>query len=148
MGKPTGFLEYERVDGPVIGEEKRIENFSEFHGMLTTEERRKQAARCMNCGVPFCQAGMMIAGMASGCPLHNLVPELNELVYQGCFEEAYLRLSITHSFPEFTSRVCPALCEAACTSGLHGASVTTKENEKSVIEYAYSNVGNEKCSKN
>ena len=139
MGKPTGFMEYNRVDGPVIGEDKRIKNFSEFHGMLSEKERREQAARCMNCGVPFCQAGMMIAGMASGCPLHNLVPELNDLVYQGCFEQAYLRLSITHSFPEFTSRVCPALCEAACTSGLHGASVTTKENERAIIEYAYQN---------
>ena len=139
MGKPTGFLEYDRVDGPVIGEEKRIENFCEFHGMLDDEERRKQAARCMNCGVPFCQAGMMIAGMASGCPLHNLVPELNDLVYNGSYEQAYRRLSKTHSFPEFTSRVCPALCEAACTCGLHGEAVCTKENEKSVIEYAYAN---------
>ena len=139
MGKPTGFMEYNRVDGPVIGEEKRIDNFCEFHGMLSLEERKKQAARCMNCGVPFCQAGTMIAGMASGCPLHNLVPELNDLVFQGCLDKAYRRLSITHSFPEFTSRVCPALCEAACTAGLHGESVTTKENEKSVIEYAYEN---------
>ena len=137
MGKPTGFLEYDRVDGPVVSEEKRIENFSEFHGMLDEESRRKQAARCMDCGVPFCQAGMMISGMASGCPLHNLVPELNDLVYRGCFEQAFRRLNNTHSFPEFTSRVCPALCEAACTAGLHGASVSTKENEKSVIEYAY-----------
>ena len=93
----------------------------------------------MNCGVPFCQAGMMIAGMASGCPLHNLVPELNDLVYNGSYEQAYRRLSKTHSFPEFTSRVCPALCEAACTCGLHGEAVCTKENEKSVIEYAYAN---------
>ena len=137
MGKPTGFLEFDRADGPVVSEEKRIENFLEFHGMLPSEEQQKQAARCMDCGVPFCQAGTMIAGMASGCPLHNLVPELNDLVYHDCFELAYKRLSITHSFPEFTSRVCPALCEAACTCGLHGDAVSTKENEKSVIEYAY-----------
>ena len=139
MGKPTGFMEYNRLDGPVVSEEKRIENFNEFHGVLDEESRRKQAARCMDCGVPFCQAGMMIAGMASGCPLHNLVPELNDLVYRGCFKQAYRRLSKTHSFPEFTSRVCPALCEAACTAGLHGASVSTKENEKAVIEYAFEN---------
>ena len=139
MGKPTGFLEYERVDGPVVSEEARIKNFLEFHGMLDEEARRKQAARCMDCGVPFCQAGAMIAGMASGCPLHNLVPELNELVYKGRYEEAYRRLSMTHSFPEFTSRVCPALCEAACTCGHNGDPVSTKENEKSVIEYAYEN---------
>lgn len=137
MGKPTGFLEYDRADGPVVSEEKRIENFLEFHGMLPSEEQQKQAARCMDCGVPFCQAGTMIEGMASGCPLHNLVPELNDLVFHDCFEQAYHRLSITHSFPEFTSRVCPALCEAACTCGLHGEAVSTKENEKSVIEYAY-----------
>ena len=80
MGKPTGFLEYERVDGPVVPEQERIKGFREFHGSLPGDERRKQAARCMDCGIPFCQAGEMIAGMASGCPLHNLVPEMNDLV--------------------------------------------------------------------
>lgn len=137
MGKATGFLEYERVDGAVVPEGERVKNFQEFHGRLTLEEQKKQAARCMDCGVPFCQAGLMIAGMASGCPLHNLVPEVNDLVFRGCFEQAYDRLSVTHSFPEFTCRVCPALCEAACTCGLHDAPVATKENEKTVIEYAY-----------
>lgn len=139
MGKPTGFLEYERVDAPAFSEEERIKNFNEFHDRLTPEEQKKQADRCMNCGVPFCQAGMMIAGMASGCPLHNLVPELNELGADGNLELAYRRLSITHSFPEFTSRVCPALCEKACTCGYHQEAVSTKENEKAIIEYAYSN---------
>ena len=139
MGKITGFLEYDRKDGPVVPEEERIKNFLEFHKSLPIEEQQEQAARCMDCGVPFCQAGMMIAGMASGCPLHNLVPEVNDLVYQGDMEKAYVRLSMTHSFPEFTSRVCPALCENACTCGLHQKSVATKENEKSVIEYAYEN---------
>ena len=137
MGKMTGFMEYDRVDGPVVSEEDRILNFLEFHSLLSYEEQQKQASRCMDCGVPYCQAGTMIAGMASGCPLHNLVPDLNDLVYHGCYEQAYKRLSITHSFPEFTSRVCPALCEAACTCGLNDAPVTTKENEKTVIEYAY-----------
>ena len=137
MGKITGFLEYERKDGPVVPEEERLKSFLEFHGRLTQEEQQKQAARCMDCGVPFCQAGMMIAGMASGCPLHNLVPEVNDLVYRGDMEKAYERLSMTHSFPEFTSRVCPALCENACTCGLHQEAVATKENEKSVIEFAY-----------
>ena len=139
MGKATGFLEFERVDGPVVAEADRVKNFSEFHKSLPIEEQKKQAARCMDCGVPFCQAGLMIAGMASGCPLHNLVPEVNDLVYQGRLEQAYQRLSVTHSFPEFTCRVCPALCEAACTCGLHNAPVATKENEKTVIEYAYKN---------
>ncbi|MBR6173623.1 MAG: glutamate synthase subunit beta [Eubacterium sp.] len=137
MGKPTGFLDYERKNGPVIAEAERVKNFQEFHGALSTEEQMKQAARCMDCGVPFCQAGTMISGMMSGCPLHNLVPEMNDLVYHGNLEQAYVRLAKTHSFPEFTSRVCPALCEAACTCGLHSDPVSTKENERAVIEYAF-----------
>ncbi|MBR1628404.1 MAG: glutamate synthase subunit beta [Lachnospiraceae bacterium] len=137
MGKTTGFLEYERVDGPVRKEADRVKDFREFHESLSIAEQQKQAARCMDCGIPFCQAGVMISGMASGCPLHNLVPEINDLVYHGRMKEAYQRLSMTHSFPEFTSRVCPALCEAACTCGLHTCPVATKENEKAVIEYAY-----------
>lgn len=139
MGKSTGFLEYERKDGPVIPAEERVLNFEEFHKALPIEEQQLQGARCMDCGVPFCQAGMMIAGMASGCPLHNLVPEINDLVYRGNLEQAYVRLSKTHCFPEFTSRVCPALCEAACTCGLNTKPVATKENERAVIEYAYEN---------
>ncbi len=139
MGKTTGFLEYKREDGAVRTEEDRINDFLEFHERLPLPEQQKQAARCMDCGIPFCQAGKMIAGMASGCPLNNLVPEVNDLVYRGRMAEAYKRLSITHSFPEFTSRVCPALCEAACTCGLHDEPVSTKENEKAVIEYAYEN---------
>ena len=87
--------------------------------------------------VPFCQAGVMISGMASGCPLNNLVPETNALVAAGNYKEAYKRLSKTHSFPEFTSRVCPALCEAACTCGLHTTPVPTRENERAIIDYAY-----------
>lgn len=138
MGKATGFLEYKRKDGPVVPELERIHNFNEFHKENSLEEQRLQGARCMDCGVPFCQAGCNIAGMTSGCPLHNLVPELNDLVYQGNFEQAYIRLSQTHCFPEFTSRVCPALCEAACTCGLHTEAVATKENERTVIEYAFS----------
>ncbi len=137
MGKSTGFLEYKRKNGPEIPAAERIRNFHEFHGMLPEEEQRLQGARCMDCGIPFCQAGVLIAGMASGCPLKNLVPEMNDLVYRGNWEQAYVRLSMTHSFPEFTSRVCPALCEAACTCGLHTDPVSTKENEKAVIEYAY-----------
>ncbi len=137
MGKTTGFLEYERQDGPVRCEKERTKDFFEFHERLPLELQRRQAARCMDCGVPFCQAGVMISGMMSGCPLHNLVPEINDLVYRGRMEEAYKRLSVTHSFPEFTCRVCPALCEAACTCNLHGEPVSTKENEKAVIEYAF-----------
>ena len=137
MAKVTGFLEYERKDGPVRCEADRVQDFREFHERLPLAQQQEQAARCMDCGVPFCQAGVMINGMASGCPLHNLVPEINDLVYRGRMAEAYRRLCVTHSFPEFTSRVCPALCEAACTCGYHDAPVSTKENEKAVIEYAY-----------
>ena len=137
MGKATGFLEYERQEGAVVPPAERIKNFTDFHGRLSLEEQQVQGARCMACGVPFCQAGVMIAGMASGCPLHNLVPETNDLVYHGNWEQAYKRLSITHGLPEFTSRVCPALCEHACTCGLNCAPVSTKENEKAIIEYAY-----------
>lgn len=139
MGKPTGFLEYERKEGPVREVKTRIADFDEFHALLPNKDQMLQGARCMACGVPFCQAGVMIAGMASGCPLNNLVPEINDLVYHGNFEQAYIRLSKTHCFPEFTSRVCPALCEAACTVGVHGNPVSTRENERSVIEYAFAN---------
>ena len=138
MGKPTGFLEYERKESPTVAPEKRIKNFDEFHTSLTREEQKLQGARCMACGVPFCQSGTMISGMVSGCPLHNLVPETNELVHIGNWEQAYVRLSKTHSFPEFTSRVCPALCEAACTCGYQDAPVATKDNEKAIIDYAFS----------
>ena len=139
MGKASGFLEYERVNGRVTEPAERIKNFEEFHGELPLKEQQLQGARCMACGVPFCQAGVMIAGMASGCPLHNLVPETNDLVYKGKWEAAYNRLSSTHGLPEFTSRVCPALCENACTCGLNCAPVSTKENERAIIEYAYAN---------
>ncbi len=139
MGKSTGFMDYERKDGAVVAPEERIGNFLEFHKSLSYAEQQKQGARCMACGVPFCQAGMMIAGMASGCPLHNLVPETNDLVYKGKWEQAYERLSTSHPFPEFTSRVCPALCENACTCGVDGSPVATKENERAIIEYAFEN---------
>ncbi|MCI9371396.1 MAG: glutamate synthase subunit beta [Lachnospiraceae bacterium] len=137
MGKPTGFLEYERETSTAVSPLERIKNFKEFHTPLSMEERQTQAARCMECGVPFCQAGLMLPGGASGCPLNNLVPEWNDLVYHGNWEEAYYRLKKTNNFPEFTSRVCPALCEAACTCGLNGDAVTTKENEHGIIENAY-----------
>ena len=137
MGKPTGFMDYERETAKAVSPKERIKNFNEFHTSLLKEEQQKQGARCMNCGVPFCQSGEMISGMASGCPLHNLVPEWNDLVYSGNWEQAYNRLKKTNNFPEFTSRVCPALCEAACTCGHWGDSVSVKENEHGIIENAY-----------
>ena len=137
MGKPTGFLEYKRETAKVLDPKVRIADFHEFRTPMSREKQRLQGARCMACGVPFCQSGMMIGGMASGCPLHNLVPETNDLVYTGNWKQAYLRLSKTHSFPEFTSRVCPALCEAACTCNLNGEPVATKDNERAIIETAF-----------
>lgn len=137
MGKPTGFMEYKREVSTAEAPKKRIKHFNEFHEHMPREKQQLQGARCMECGVPFCQAGMMICGMASGCPLHNLIPEWNDLVYTGNWAEAYNRLKKTNNFPEFTSRVCPALCEAACTCGLNGDPVSTKENEYAIIENAY-----------
>jgi glutamate synthase (NADPH/NADH) small chain len=138
MGKPTGFLEYERRGNPAEAPEVRIRHWNEFHPMLSRAERQTQGARCMACGVPFCQSGVQLGGMFTGCPLHNLVPEWNDLVYTGNFAQAAARLLKTNNFPEFTGRVCPALCEAACTCGMHGDPVTVKENELGIIEDAWS----------
>ncbi len=107
MGKPTGFLDYDRETSKAVEPKERIKNFNEFHTPLSREKQRLQGARCMSCGVPFCQAGVMIGGMASGCPLNNLVPEWNDLVYLGNWEQAYQRLVKTHCFPEFTSQGLP-----------------------------------------
>ena len=137
MGKPTGFLEYSRQGNPCQPPKERIAHFNEFHPRLSREDRRRQGARCMECGVPFCQSGVVLGGMVSGCPLHNLVPEWNDLVYHGNFAHALERLRKTNNFPEFTGRVCPALCEAACTCGLNGEAVTVKENELGIIEDAW-----------
>lgn len=139
MGKATGFIEYERVNWEAQAPIKRIDDFHEFYSPLPKEEQQLQGARCMDCGVPFCQAGMMIGGMVSGCPLHNLIPEWNDLVYNGNWYQAYQRLSKTHPLPEFTARVCPALCEAACTCNLHDDPVATKANERMIIETAFEN---------
>lgn len=137
MGKATGFIDYERKTAKVEEPLERIRHFREFRTPLPLKEQQKQGARCMECGVPFCQNGGMLAGMASGCPLRNLVPETNDLVYSGNWRQAYERLASTHCFPEFTCRVCPALCEAACTCNLDGEPVATKENERAIIEHAY-----------
>lgn len=137
MGKPTGFLDYERQTSRELSPRARIKDFKEFHVPLSREQQQLQGARCMACGVPFCQSGQMIGSMVSGCPLNNLIPEWNDLVYHGNWEAAYARLSKTNCFPEFTARVCPALCEAACTCSLNGEPVSTKENERAIIENAF-----------
>ncbi len=137
MGKTTGFLEYERTEFAADSVTDRIQHYNEFHTALCDEEQRQQAARCMECGIPFCQSGMMIGGMMSGCPLNNLIPEWNDLLYRGRTEKAYHRLKKTNNFPEFTSRVCPALCEKSCTCGANGSPVTVRSNEYSIVEKAY-----------
>ena len=138
MGKPTGFLDDQRQGNPAQPPLERIKHYREFHPPLDREERRRQGGRCMACGVPFCQSGAVLNGMVSGCPLHNLVPEWNDLVYHGSFGHALERLLKTNNFPEFTGRVCPALCEAACTCARQEGAVCTHENELQVAEYAFS----------
>ncbi len=130
MGKPTGFLEFSRQVRPIESPDKRLSGFEEFHGELSKAQRREQGGRCMNCGVPFCQSEY-------GCPLHNLIPEWNDEVYSGNVGHALSRLLKTNNFPEFTGRVCPALCENACVCGLDGESVTIRDNELSIIETAW-----------
>ena len=138
MGKPTGFMEINRQVSHELPPEERTKNFNEFHIPLHPDEQQAQGARCMDCGVPFCQSGMLLGGMFSGCPLNNLIPEWNDLVYRGQWDLAVKRLIATNRYPEFTSRVCPALCEAACTCGMTtGSPVTVKENERAVVEYGY-----------
>ena len=138
MGKPTGFMEINRQVSHELPPEERTKNFNEFHIPLHPDEQQAQGARCMDCGVPFCQSGMLLGGIFSGCPLNNLIPEWNDLVYRGQWDLAVKRLIATNRYPEFTSRVCPALCEAACTCGMTtGSPVTVKENERAVVEYGY-----------
>ena len=132
MGKPTGFLEYERQARPAEAADKRLVSFGDFHGELTGAQRREQGGRCMNCGVPFCQSEF-------GCPLHNLIPEWNDEVFAGNMGHALSRLLKTNNFPEFTGRVCPALCENACVCGLGGEAVTVRDNELAIIESAWEN---------
>ena len=130
MGKTTGFIEYERVENPYRNERERLSDFGELHTAQQEDARRCQAARCMNCGVPFCQSGF-------GCPLHNLIPEWNDLLYRGRDREALERLLMTAPFPEFTGRVCPALCEKACSLADEG--VTNRDNELYLIETGFAN---------
>ena len=130
MGKPTGFMEYAREERPAAAPQSRIGSFGEFHGELSEAARRAQGARCMNCGVPFCQSEY-------GCPLHNLIPEWNDEVFAGNTGHALSRLLKTNSFPEFTGRVCPALCENACVCGQGGEPVAVRDNELSIIERAW-----------
>lgn len=134
MGKPTGFLEYARELPTELAPGDRIRNWDEFHFTMPDEKVQTQGARCMDCGTPFCHTGTVISGMASGCPINNLIPEFNDLVYRGLWQEALERLHKTNNFPEFTGRVCPAPCEGSCVLGINNPPVTIKNIEYSIIE--------------
>ena len=128
MGKPTGFLEFARIEEHHAPVAERVKNYNEFTPTLTDEEATQQAARCMDCGVPFC---------SSNCPVHNIIPDFNDLVYHGDYERAIKVLHSTTNFPEFTGRVCPALCEAGCSCGLHGDAVGIRSIERKIIDRAW-----------
>jgi len=134
MGKPTGFIEYLReipVDRTPL---ERTRDWKEFHHHMEEKKLRNQGARCMDCGVPFCHTGKLISGMASGCPINNLIPEWNDLVYRGLWKEALHRLHKTNNFPEFTGRVCPAPCEGSCVLGINSPPVTIKNIEAAITD--------------
>ena len=139
MGKATGFLEYTRQENTDRDPRERIEDYEELHLPLDAQARREQGARCMNCGVPMCQSAIRLKGMVTGCPLHNLIPEWNDQIYAGHERHALSRLLKTSNFPEFTGRVCPALCEKACINGMDGQPVTVHDNELYIIETAFAN---------
>lgn len=134
MGKPTGFLEFLRETPNETNPIDRVHNWDEFHLPMDESHLKQQGARCMDCGVPFCHTGNLISGMASGCPINNLIPEWNDLVYRGLWQEALDRLHRTNNFPEFTGRVCPAPCEGACVLGIHNPPVTIKNIENTIID--------------
>jgi glutamate synthase (NADPH) small chain len=134
MGKPTGFIEYLREVASELAPSDRIHNWDEFHLPLPEQNLRNQGARCMDCGTPFCHTGTIVSGMASGCPINNLIPEWNDLIYRGLWREALERLHKTNNFPEFTGRVCPAPCEGSCVLGIHNPPVTIKNIEHAIID--------------
>jgi glutamate synthase (NADPH/NADH) small chain len=137
MGKPTGFLEYERELPGDRSPSERVNDWREFHHHLSQPKLQDQGARCMDCGIPFCHTGQLISGMASGCPVNNLIPEWNDLVYRDLWQEALHRLHKTNNFPEFTGRVCPAPCEGSCVLGLNELPVTIKTIECSIIDNGF-----------
>src|ERR1700729_3273776 len=134
MGKPTGFLEYPRELPLAQAPAERVHHWHEFHAHADGPMLQKQGARCMDCGIPFCHTGTLIEGMASGCPINNLIPEWNDLVYRGVWHEALERLHKTNNFPEFTGRVCPAPCEGSCVLGINAPPVTIKNIENAIID--------------
>src|SRR3954447_16217528 len=137
MGKPTGFMEYPRELPLAQAPADRVHHWHEFHAHADEALLRKQGARCMDCGVPFCHTGTVLAGMAAGCPVNNLIPEWNDLVYRGLWEEALERLHKTNNFPEFTGRVCPAPCEGSCVLGINDPPVTIKNIECAIVDRGF-----------
>lgn len=138
MGKPGAYLVEGRKSHFERSVEKTIHDFDEFAIPLSERDQRVQASRCMYCGVAFCQAGVSFGrARTSGCPLHNLIPEWNDLLWRGLWEDAYARLALTNPFPEFTGRVCPALCEAACNLGLNEEATTIRDNERAISDHAW-----------
>ena len=134
MGKPTGFLDYPRELPLAFAPAERVHNWQEFHEHAHEDMLQKQGARCMDCGVPFCHTGALIGGMASGCPINNLIPEWNDLVYRDQWRDALERLHKTNNFPEFTGRVCPAPCEGSCVLGINEPPVTIKSIECAIVD--------------
>ncbi|HVV48378.1 MAG TPA: glutamate synthase, partial [Polyangia bacterium] len=137
MGKLTGFMEYERREPPGRDPHARVRDWNEFHDHLPESTLKEQGARCMDCGVPFCHTGTLLAGGASGCPINNLIPEWNDLVYRGQWREALTRLHKTNNFPEFTGRVCPAPCEGSCVLGINEPAVTIKSIECAIVDKGF-----------
>src|SRR5580704_14627338 len=137
MGKLTGFMEYERREPPGRDPKTRVRDWQEFHEHLPEPTLKEQGARCMDCGVPFCHTGTVLPGGASGCPINNLIPDWNDLVYRGQWREALVRLHKTNNFPEFTGRVCPAPCEGSCVLGINEPAVTIKSIEVAIIDKAF-----------
>ena len=137
MGKPTGFMEFARILPATRSPAERVMDWQEFHEPLPETRLREQGARCMDCGVPFCHSGQIISGTASGCPINNLIPEWNDLVYRGHWRAALDRLHQTNNFPEFTGRVCPAPCEGSCVLGINDTPVTIKSIEQAIIDKGF-----------
>src|SRR5215472_5738303 len=137
MGQATGFMEYSRTPTGRRSPVARVGDWLEFHEPASEPHLRQQAARCMDCGVPFCHTGTIINGAASGCPINNLIPEWNDLIYRGRWREALERLLLTNDFPEFTGRVCPAPCEGSCVLGINDAPVTIKNIEQAIIDRGF-----------